>query len=589
MPKKRILWQLFPSYIAVIVLSVLAIALLATNSIKSFYLNKEKSRLESTALMIEALVRDELLMETHSEIDAICKNFGKRANARITVIIPSGVVIGDSDENPAHMENHADRPEIIEALAGNVGTSKRRSPTLKKDMIYVAIPVRLGDLIVGVVRTSVSVADVSKALKAFYKKIAVGGFLVGFLAILISLLAAHRINKPIEELRRGAERFAKGDLSYRLYPKGPVEINVLANAMNEMANQLAERIQTMTRQRNELEAVLSSMVEAVIAVDSDEKVIRINNAASEFLKIDAERAYSKSIYEVTRNPELQKFVKSALSSSVPVEGEIILHDASERFLQAHGTTLFDAEGKNIGALIVLNDITRLKKLENIRREFVANVSHELKTPITSIKGFVETLEEGAFEDKENAQKFLEIISKHADRLNAILEDLLTLSRIDQDDERGQIFTEESKIKDVLESAVSVLATRSKEKNISIEIECPVDLMGKVNPQLLEQAVSNLIDNAIKFSEQNGRVKVEAYSSANEIVIKVQDWGLGIASEHLPRIFERFYRADKSRSRQFGGTGLGLAITKHIVLAHKGRVSVESKLGEGSTFYIHLPA
>lgn len=589
MSKRKLLWQLFPSYIAIMMFSVIAVALLAANSLKKFYLNQEVKWLEHTARAVETFVLDKLTPDKYSEVDALCKRIGEKISVRITVIIPTGVVIADSDENPARMANHADRPEIIEALAGKVGVSKRHSPTLKKDMIYVAIPVKNGEQIISIVRASIPAVEFSQALRSLYFKIVAECAIIVFIVALVSLAIARKISRPIEEVKLAADRFAKGNLDYRVFVEGPSEVADLAETMNKMASQLAERIQTETRQRNELEAVLSSMVEAVIAVDSDMRIIRLNKAACELLGVDFEQAYNKSTYEVVRNPDLNKVVERALSASQPIESEVVMHGFEDRFLQAHGTILLGTEGEKIGALVVLNDITRLKRLENMRREFVANVSHELKTPITSIKGFVETLKEGAFEDKENAKKFLEIISKHSDRLNAIIEDLLTLSKIEQDEESGQIFVEEGKVKDILESAISTLALKADEKRITLELECPAELVGKFNHQLLEQAVLNLIDNAIKFSPPKSKVRVEAYKAGKEIVIKVQDWGAGIASEHLPRIFERFYRVDKSRSRQLGGTGLGLAITKHIVQAHKGRVDVQSKLGEGSTFYIYLPA
>jgi two-component system phosphate regulon sensor histidine kinase PhoR len=276
-----------------------------------------------------------------------------------------------------------------------------------------------------------------------------------------------------------------------------------------------------------------------------------------------------------------------LQEQEPVEGEIILLEGDRRFLQAKGSALRGVEGDTIGAVIVLDDMTNLKRLENVRREFVANVSHELKTPVTSIKGFVETLQEGAIKKPEEAERFLDIISRQADRLNSIIEDLLLLSRIEQSGEKKEVEFIEAGLKSALESAIETCSGKASEKNISIDLNCEDTLTARINPALLEQAVVNLIDNAIKASDEGSSIKVGASQKDEQVIIEVIDRGVGIEKEHLPRLFERFYRIDKARSRQLGGTGLGLAIVKHIAQAHGGGVDVESSPGEGSRFSIFL--
>jgi two-component system phosphate regulon sensor histidine kinase PhoR len=331
------------------------------------------------------------------------------------------------------------------------------------------------------------------------------------------------------------------------------------------------------------------MVEGLLAVDTDERVIKVNRAAATFLDIDAEEVIGRTIQEVVRNPALQEFVAKALSAEEPVEGDIVLHNGSgDRFLQAHGTQLHKPGGGSRGAVIVLNDVTRLRRLENVRRDFVANVSHELKTPITSIKGFVETLQDGAINTPRDAEHFLEIIAKQADRMNSIVEDLLLISSVEQDVEKEKIRFDSGQVRAALREAIQVVETKGNNKDITIELECPDNLSVRMNPALLEQAVINLVDNAIKYSEPGSRVTVIAEAGGDEVVISVIDRGCGIEEKHLPRLFERFYRVDKARSRKLGGTGLGLAIVKHIVQAHRGRVTVESAPNEGSTFSIHLP-
>ena len=286
--------------------------------------------------------------------------------------------------------------------------------------------------------------------------------------------------------------------------------------------------------------------------------------------------------------DLHQIVLDALSSDKPVEGEIILRNHSDRYIQTHGSALRDSEGKNVGVVVVLNDTTHLRRLEKLRSDFVANVSHELKTPITSIKGFVETLQEGAINDPEDAVRFLGIVAKQTDRLNAIIEDLLSLSRIEQDSGNAKIPLNMTAIENVLQLAVEVCGDKAKSKQIRLELNCPKELIAKINAPLLEQAIVNLVDNAIKYSDPGREIHIEAAKNHSEVFIRVRDEGCGIAEDHLDRIFERFYRVDKARSRDMGGTGLGLSIVKHIAKTHQGNVTVESTPQVGSTFTLHLP-
>jgi two-component system phosphate regulon sensor histidine kinase PhoR len=271
-----------------------------------------------------------------------------------------------------------------------------------------------------------------------------------------------------------------------------------------------------------------------------------------------------------------------------VERDVVLYSKEERVLNGHATLLRDGEGNRVGVLVVLNDITRLRKLENIRKDFVANVSHEIRTPITAIKGFVETLRDGAMQNPQDGERFLGIIQNHVLRLEALVEDLLSLSRIEEETEKEEIVLEEKTVKDVLVGALQLCQAKSEPKQIRMELSCRADLVGKINPSLLEQAVVNLLDNAINYSEPEKSIWVEADTTPQEILIQVRDEGCGIEKHHQERLFERFYRVDKARSRKQGGTGLGLAIVKHIMEAHGGSVSLESQLGRGSTFTLHLP-
>ena len=353
--------------------------------------------------------------------------------------------------------------------------------------------------------------------------------------------------------------------------------------------QLDDRMRTVARQRNEYEAVLAGMTEGVLAVDTDEHVITINRAAADLIGIEPEQAKGRSMLEAVRIPGLQKLVATALASQEPVEDELVLCERGrDVHLRARGAVLRDGQGQRFGAVIVLTDVTRLQRLENMRRDFVTNVSHELKTPITSIKGFVGALLDGAANNPENTRRFLETIARQADRLSAIIEGLLMLSRIEREADAAEIVIERGKVKGVLKSACQDWGEKAAEKDITIELSCDDEIEAGRNVVLLEQAVSNLIDNAIKYSEPGKTVSVSVVPTDSELVISVRDEGRGVEQHHLPRLFERFYRVDQARSRQDGGTGLGLSIVKHIAQAHGGCVTAESTRGKGSVFSIHLP-
>ncbi len=589
MRRKSLIWHLYPYYLLVIVISLVAASWYASRSARQFNIERVTSDLEARALLVERHLAERLPDEGEWEVAPLCKELGTLSGMRITVILRNGRVICDSEEDPSRMEDHSDRPEIVQALAGLTGKSIRYSSTLKENFMYVAVPVRKGGDVVGVVRTSLPLTFIDESLRGMNIRIFIGGLVVAVIAALVSLVVARRISRPLEEIKKGAQRFAQDELHYRLPIYGLEEIGDLAEVMNDMAARLESRIETVVRQRNEQEAVFSSMVEGLLVVDMDERVKRLNEAASNFLGITPEESYGKTIQEIVRNPDLQQFVASALSSEQTVEGDFVLRGGGgERFLHAHGALLLDAGGSKQGAVIVLNDVTGLHRLEKVRRDFVANVSHELRTPITSIKGFVETLQDGAIRVPEDAEHFLGIIAKQADRMNSIIEDLLLLSRVEQDIERERFRLEENVVKDVLEEAIGVCRWKADNKNITLDLDCPDNITAQINDALIEQAVVNLIDNAIKYSEPGTRVTIKAEASPEEVTISVADQGCGIGQKHISRLFERFYRVDKARDRKLGGTGLGLAIVKHIAQAHHGRVTVESAPQVGSTFTIHLP-
>jgi two-component system phosphate regulon sensor histidine kinase PhoR len=586
--RKRLLWQLFPSYLLITLVTLLAASWYASEAMRRFFLDQTETDLKARASLLEKQIKGLISPLGAENIDTICKEAGRLSATRITVILPDGTVIGDSRETPRLMDNHANRPEIISALAGQTGTSLRFSNTLLQRMLYVAIPIRDHQGIVAVLRTALPATALEAEIGSIQLKIALGGCIIALLAAAISWVISRRISRPIEQMKKSAEQFAAGDFSQQLNFSSTLEMAGLADALNQMANQLDHRIKTIINQRNQLETVLASMLEGVIAVDSEERIVSINRAAAQLFENETASCQNKSIQEVIRSSALQQFIRRALSNPKPAEEDITVYQNEERVIDVKSTPLLDADRQQIGTLVVFNDVTQLRDLENMRRDFVANVSHEIKTPLMAIKGFVETLQQGKVHRAEEKVRFLSIIQKHVDRLNSIIEDLLALSRIEQEDERREINFQQIKIRDIFEAAVQLCRPKAEEKKVRIELDCDKETTAVLDPTLIEQAVANLLDNAIKYSEPQSAVLLRSRRQNSEVVISVEDHGIGIAQKHLPRLFERFYRVDQARSRSMGGTGLGLAIVKHIAQAHGGQVTVESRLGEGSRFSIHLP-
>jgi len=587
MRPRRLLTQLTLSFLAVVLLAVTAATWITTRIWRHFHFTQTVADLEAQARFLAYLARERWEMSETEGLDELCKKVGRETGVRLTVVAADGRVLGDSLRQIQKMENHADRREIQSALAGQTGLHIRLSPTLGVPMTYVAVPIAREGRILGAARAALPAAALDPPFREVYFQVFLGVLVILAMGGGLSLWLSRRLTRPLKEIRRGAERLGRGDLSLKLPTPEVEELVSLADTLNSMAEQLRERLATIQGQRRELEAILASMVEGVLAVDPQGRLLSFNRAAAGFLDLTPEML-GQNITRVVHNPDLQWFITRSLAATEPIEGEVLLRGGDEdRVLQAHGTTLRDAQQVVLGVLIVLHDITRLRRLENARRDFVANVSHELKTPVTSIKGFVETLLEGALKDPQHAEEFLKIISRQVDRLHQIIEDLLSLSRIEQEAEQGRIVLNGRRLAPVLRAAVQACSARAQEKGITLELSCPEDLRARLNQTLLEQAVVNLIDNAIKYSGPHSRVQVEAAREDGLVAVRVRDQGIGIAKEHLPRLFERFYRVDAGRSRKAGGTGLGLAIVKHIAQAHGGRVAVESTPGQGSVFTLFL--
>lgn len=585
----RFLWRIFLSFFACALLALALTAWYANHSLRHFYQKQIEADLQSRAGLLASRLDGTAFEQDTGQVNRLCRELGSLTQTRLTVILPDGRVLGDSSQAPEELDNHRDRPEFIQALNGDIGQSIRFSDTARRRLLYLAVPLRADGAIVAVARAALPLSIIDWTLLSVYRQIALGAGVSAFFFGLLSFLLARRISRPLEDMRRMAEHLSQGDLAVRVARPKDLEMQALARSLNRMAVQLEERLAQITRQNDRQRAVFASMVEGVIAVDGNGYILDMNEAATRLLDLVPAQARGRLLQEVIRNPNLQQFVSGTLASVSPTESDIVLHGQEDRFLQLHGSVLMDPHGNRLGALVVMNDITRVKRLETVRRDFVANVSHELKTPITAIKGCVETLASGATPKSEDETRFLAMMGRQVDRLSAIIEDLLSLSRLEHDAEHKRIPLETGPIGDILRRAVQAFSKAAQARNIRVELACAENLAAPVNAALLEQAVCNLIDNAIKYSGEGSRIAVSAVANGADIEIRVSDEGPGIEKKHLSRIFERFYRVDQARSRALGGTGLGLAIVKHIALAHSGSASVESVPGHGSTFSIRFPS
>ncbi|NOR23105.1 MAG: PAS domain-containing protein, partial [Desulforhopalus sp.] len=520
---KKLVWQIFPANVLTILIAIIAVSWYGTTSLREFYLQETEADLEARANLVSSRVIDYLLDGQIGQLRQYCVKAGRESGTRITVISEDGSVVADSNENPEVMDNHRQRLEIEKAFTGGVGKSRRYSKTLDENLIYVAIPLRLSlqqssenissaaqD---AVLRTSVSVATLDKTLAAIKVRVGMGSVAVMLLAGVITLLISRNVSRPLEQMTKSAKQFSQGDFRERMLPvakkTASLEVVTLAASMDRMAGLLDEKIQAIVTHRNQLETVFSSMVEAVIAIDTEERVISLNDAAAKLFDVERQEAPGKIVQQIVRNANLQQQISHTLTTKESIEDEIVLHDENgDRFLQTNVVTLSDGIGENVGVLVVMNDVTRLRRLENVRRDFVANVSHELRTPITSIRGYVETLLDGALDIREDAERFLKIVLRQSERLTTIIDDLLELSRIEEGSKQDHIYLEKEPLRPVIEAAIQSCQLKADAAGVNLAIDCPDNIIVEMNVTLQEQALVNLLINGITYSKRGHSVTVQ---------------------------------------------------------------------------------
>ncbi len=593
MRRGTLVWRIGAAIIGLELVFAVLLSWFVQTELRRFHLDRSEAELRQfAALIADRLGPDADLAPVDANQDLV-RRLSETSGLRITLIARDGTVVAESESDPANMDDHSTRPEVASAISVGSGFSIRRSATLGYELMYFGLAVPDASNPTGTVRVSRPLTQIKAELHTVKRTIGIG-FLVfiGATGIVVWFLS-HRAGVAVSRIAAGARRFASGDLTHRISDTTSSELTDLTGALNDMAELLSKRIAQLRSQRAESQAVLESMTGGIIALGLDQRILSINSSAAQMLSVDPQQARGRLLQEVARQPALNQFVAETISAPSGQRDEFDLSADPPLRVSAISGPLRDAMGDLRGAVIALDDITQLRKLESMRSDFAANVSHELRTPITNIKGYIETLHETGFDDAEQANRFLAVISRNAERLGAIVSDMLVLTRLERQDQAEGIDARQSSVFSIAMNAIAHLSDEATHRRISVE--CTVDQRVRipVNPALIEQALSNLLQNAIRYSPEGSAVRV-SLEPANiaqpddAVALCVEDHGSGIAREDLPRLFERFYRVDKARSREQGGTGLGLAIVKHIALAHGGRVDVQSEPGIGSVFKLVLP-
>ncbi len=587
----RIFRRTYFGYVVVILLTATVLGILTGRRVESEAMSETREMLRHRALLVREIARPAFEGDAapDSALAATLRRLAVETETRFTLVAADGRVLADTERDPATMVDHGDRPEILAAADSGLGLATRVSTTLRRRLMYLAIPVGAGpDGPVGFVRAALEIRSLDARLAEMRTLIAFSAILASVVGLVLGLFLVRGLTRPLVEMSRTARAIAAGDLDRRIDVQRADELGTFARAFNRMAGHVRERIVHLTDERNRLRAILGSMVEGVVAVDRDQRVLHMNGPAAGILGTDPDAAIDESFGSVSRVPEVVEALADSLNTGGEVHREIVLPAKPEdRILEVHAAPIRGGEGEWGGAVIVLHDVTEIRRLEAVRRDFVTNVSHELKTPLTVVRGIVETLLEDVEMPPETRHRFLGKASAQTSRISAIVTDLLTLSRVESGAQTME--TETIDVAELVREVAAGIASAAESAGVDVATSLPatpIEIRG--DRAMLRLALDNLVINGVQYTASGGHVEIRVSTDGTSMLLEVVDDGIGIEEKHRARLFERFYRVDKARSRELGGTGLGLSIVKHIARAHGGDATFESVPGEGATFRIRLP-
>lgn len=571
--------KLMFSYL-IIILAAVGISMFASWSKGYNYIGYQR---EEYHLMQAEMLADIFSEANLESFESFADSFSQKYGVRITIIGKDGTVVADS-ETTEHLENHSTREEVIRALKGEHVSLIRYSQTMDKRYAYSAVPIHKGDFD-GVMRISLPVSEFTSLYKNLFGTIMMTVILCMLGATLLAALFTRNLSKPIDDITKAAEGISCGDYETKIYTNDTQQLGRLAEAFNRMSDNLNTSVRALKRRNIEFEAMLKSMASGVIAIDNNDIVMFTNDVFSQMVECNKDKIERQPFYTFMRNAVLFQIITEVRDTKETVMREGTIALADEKMVRVTATPLLKDNNKNLGILLILEDITQIRKLENMRRDFVSNVTHELKTPLTSIRGFVDTLKAGAIKEEQVAARFIDIIDIESERLSSLINDILLLSEIESKEEQ---VVAPCNMDTVITDVIELLQPKIAHKNVVIVYSPKPDMdYYPANANRMKQLLINLLDNAVKYTEV-GTITIQCEKRKNKLILCVEDTGIGMEEEHLGRIFERFYRVDKGRARKTGGTGLGLSIVKHIVERYNGKIKVESKLNKGTKFTIELP-